>query len=73
MADKHKTVKIIKAKNPDVSLSENVEILRVAAYVRVSTLNDEQIDSFYSQVKFIKTKLRKTLNGLWSIFMPIRV
>ncbi len=69
MADKHKTVKIIKAKNPDVSLSENVEILRVAAYVRVSTLNDEQIDSFYSQVKYYQDNL----NGLWSIFMPIRV
>lgn len=63
MADKHKTVKIIKAKNPDVSLSENVEILRVAAYVRVSTLN------VYSQVKYYQDNL----NGLWSIFMPIRV
>ena len=65
MADKHKTVKIIKAKNPDVSLSENVEILRVAAYVRVSTLNDEQIDSFYSQVKYYQDKIAK--NPKWTL------
>ena len=39
----------------------NVERIRVAAYVRVSTDDDDQLDSFESQKKYYEEKIAENL------------
>lgn len=45
---------------------------RVAAYVRVSTDGDEQLESFQSQKQYYQDKISETGTGLWLAFMRMK-
>ena len=60
-----KQVKVIKAKQADRTMGTTAETLRVAAYVRVSTTNDEQLESFKSQITYFTEKINS--NPAWTL------
>ena len=60
-----KQVKVIKAKQADRTMGTTAETLRVAAYVRVSTTNEEQLESFKSQIQYFRDKI--TNNPKWTL------
>lgn len=64
MNENNKPVKVIKA-NPERALTTSAETLRVAAYVRVSTDHEEQIESLKSQVQYYHDKITK--NPTWTL------
>ena len=45
---------------------------RVAAYVRVSTDGDEQLESFQSQKQYYQDKISENRTGLWWVFMQMK-
>jgi DNA invertase Pin-like site-specific DNA recombinase len=55
-------VQIIKAKKLAKEVADSGRKLRVAAYCRVSTTSDEQIDSFNSQMTYYKTLIESNPN-----------
>ena len=54
-----------------VDIREKDEL--VGAYCRVSTMSDEQVESYDLQRKEYEDKVPKTITGLWSMFMRMRV
>lgn len=60
-----KQVKVIKAKESDRNLSATAETLRVAAYARVSTDHEEQLESFKSQITYFTEKINS--NPAWTL------
>lgn len=61
----NKQVQVIKPKQVNTSLATTADTLRVAAYVRVSTDHEEQLESFKSQIEYFKDKISN--NPAWSL------
>ena len=67
MSDKEKEVIVIEPSNNKIDRrnSQKIERLRVAAYCRVSTGSEEQLESYQSQVRYYKDKI--TSNSNWEL------
>lgn len=68
-------IKIIKKKDGRVDRNTGLlitERLRVTAYARVSTGNEEQLNSYESQKNIIKKKYLQMMNGNISICMQMK-
>ena len=67
MSDKEKEVIVIEPSNNKIDRrnSQKIERLRVAAYCRVSTDSEEQLESYQSQVRYYKDKI--TSNSNWEL------
>ena len=70
-----KDVEVIKARN---TLSPRARTnfekrLRVAAYCRVSTDTEDQLNSYKSQVKYYTELIKVSRNGLWRASMLMKL
>jgi len=67
VSDKEKEVIVIEPSNNKIDRrnSQKIERLRVAAYCRVSTGSEEQLESYQSQVRYYKDKI--TSNSNWEL------
>lgn len=70
-----KDVEVIKARN---TLSPRARTnfekrLRVAAYCRVSTDTEDQLNSYKSQVKYYTELIKSKRNGLWPASMLMKL
>lgn len=65
-------VKIIPAKTQTAENRNRYRQLRVAAYCRVSTEQEEQQNSYQVQIAYYTDLINRKKNGLWPEFLPTK-
>ena len=68
-------VEVIKANNPfdESSKIRKIDRLRVAAYCRVSTDDEDQIKSYNSMVKYYTDLIQNISSGYLQVYMRIKL